>query len=207
MRDWPLQVTRRFPIAVFLDRDGTINEDTHYPHRLKELALIDGVEEGLRTLAGLPVHLFVVSNQAGIAKGLFTVSDMRRFNQELHRRVMEAGGRIDAFYYCPHFEPKDLAPGTTPCTCSKPNSGLLLEAAQDYRIDLKRSFMIGDKMSDVAAGQRAGTSTVLLLTGKAGTDGCRVDRNPDAIHENLADAAVWIAAELSRTTVGTADAS
>lgn len=189
MRDWPEAVDRRYDRAVFLDRDGTINVDTHFPHRVEDFAFLEGSAEGLRILASLPVAVIVVSNQAGIAKGLYPVEAMSAFNLELRRRVEEAGGRIDAFYYCPELEPKDLPPGARPSPCSKPEPGMLLEAAADFGLDPGRSFVIGDKSSDIEAGRRAGCTTLLVLTGKAGREEGAVRTEPDHVVSNLLAAA------------------
>src|SRR3990172_1261956 len=123
MREWPEIVRPKYQKAIFLDRDGTITEDTHYPHRVEELKFLPGALHALERAAVLPVHIIVVTNQAGIALGRFTVRDMVRYNEALRARLQEVGGRIDAFYYCPHKEPKDLEPGQQPCECAKPRPG------------------------------------------------------------------------------------
>jgi histidinol-phosphate phosphatase family domain/HAD-superfamily hydrolase, subfamily IIIA len=164
MRDWPIRVVSRFPIAVFLDRDGTINVDTHYPFRLDDLELLPCALSALNALAALPVQIIVVSNQAGIALGMYTHEEMATFNAELRRRVVLAGGRIDAFYYCPHLERKNLGLTEQPCPCSKPAPGMLLEAAADFGLDLSRSMIAGDKPSDVEAGIAAGCYTILVAS-------------------------------------------
>lgn len=170
MRDWPAAVAPRFARAVFLDRDGTINEDTGYPSDVEDLHLLPGAVEAIRRLSALPIHVIVVSNQAGIALGLYDVSAMSRFNVALRCAIEERGGRIDAFYYCPHLEAKDLPVDSAPCQCAKPAPGMLLEAARDFGLRLGDSFMIGDKQSDVGAGLNAGVRSVLVGTGKAGSD-------------------------------------
>lgn len=162
MRDWPPEVVPRYSVAVFLDRDGTINVDTHYPYRISDLELLPRSGESLALLAKLPVHVIVISNQAGIALGMYTREEMSAFNRELRARVEQYGGRIDAFYYCPHREPKDLGPGEVACFCSKPAPGLLVEAARDFELDLSRSFIIGDKVSDAQAGRAVQTYSILL---------------------------------------------
>lgn len=169
-RDWPRTVGVRYRRAVFLDRDGTINSDTHFPHNAEALELIPGSIDGLKVLANLSVDIIVVTNQAGIALGLFSREQMSAFNEALRLRVEAEGGRIDAFYFCPHLEPRLLRPGMTPCKCSKPAPGMLTQAAEDFCLDLSRSFIIGDKTSDIAAGEKAGCITILVETGKAGQE-------------------------------------
>lgn len=133
-----------------------------------------------------------MSNQAGIALGLFTREQMSQFNAELRSRVLAIGGRIDAFYYCPHLEPKDLKPGSVPCECSKPAPGMLLEAAADFDIDLASSFVVGDKSSDVAAGQAAGCVTILVRTGQAGREAGAVPVQPTHRAADLYEAALIV---------------
>jgi D-glycero-D-manno-heptose 1,7-bisphosphate phosphatase len=192
MRDWPEQTVVRYGRAIFVDRDGTIVRDTHYPHRIEELAFESRALEGMRLLAQLPAAILVVSNQAGIAKGLFTREQMSLFNLELRRRVERAGGRIDAIYYCPHLEAKDTATGTAACACSKPGSGMLQEAALDFHLNLPDCYLVGDKNSDIAAGQAVGAQTVLLRTGKAGQDGYELRDAPAVVVADMTAAAEWI---------------
>ncbi len=177
---------------MFLDRDGTINVDTHFPHRIGDLDFVPGAVEGLKQLAKLPLDVIVVSNQAGIALGLFTREQMSKFNSELRSRVEAFGARIDAFYYCPHLEPKHLGPGEVSCDCAKPAPGMLLEAARDFEIDLARSFLIGDKISDIAAGQTAGCLTILVRTGKAGSEERALRVQPVHVAKDLREAALIV---------------
>lgn len=187
MREWPEVVQAKWPAAVFLDRDGTLVEDTHFPFRVEDLRLITGVAEGLARLAELPLHIVVASNQAGIALGIFTVDEMRLFNSELRARVQSLGGRIDAFYYCPHLGPEE-SPGSH-CDCAKPSPGMLREAARDLELDLGRSFLVGDKSSDMTAGRTAGCSTILVLTGEAGRESGGIRAEPDFTAATFDDAA------------------
>jgi len=201
MRDWPSKPTPQYCRAVFLDRDGTINADTHYPHKVEKLEFIPKAIDGLRLLAKLPLDIIVVSNQAGIALGIFTREQMSQFNAELRARVERAGGRIDAFYYCPYREPKHLRPGERPYECSKPAPGMLLEAGKDFRLDLSRSFLIGDKTSDIAAGESAGCVTILVKTGKAGKEEGALPIEPKHLAENLCEAALIVQSYLDTTEV------
>jgi D-glycero-D-manno-heptose 1,7-bisphosphate phosphatase len=197
MRDWPQRPRPKWRAAAFIDRDGTIAADTHFPHRVSELALLPRSLDAFVLLAPLPLHIIVVSNQAGIALGMFTRQQMSEYNAELRKQVESAGARIDAFYYCPHKEPKHLDPGEQPCPCAKPAPGMLLEAQNDFGLDLGSSFMIGDKRSDIAAGKAAGCSTVLVHTGKAGVDdGEGLTLDPDHSVADLFEAARHIVATL-----------
>jgi D-glycero-D-manno-heptose 1,7-bisphosphate phosphatase len=148
---------------------------------LEDLTLLPGALSAFKALSSLPVHVIVVSNQAGIALGMYTTKEMAAFNRELRGRVAEAGGRIDAFYYCPHLERKNLAAGEQPCRCSKPAPGMLLEAAADLGLDLSRSIFVGDKNSDVEAGIAAGCYTVLIASAPLTT----VEPSPDYVIGDL----------------------
>ncbi|MCA6509751.1 MAG: HAD family hydrolase [Pseudanabaena sp. M109S1SP2A07QC] len=170
MRDWPQAITSHYRQAVFLDRDGTINVDTHYPYKIDDLALIPEAVKGLKILASLSLHIIVVSNQAGIELGYYTQEQMSRFNSELRSRVEKFGGRIDAFYFSPYLESSNLAHGAIAHECSKPSPGMLIEASKDFAIDLGQSFMVGDKTSDIAAGEAVGCTTILVKTGKGGKE-------------------------------------
>ncbi len=192
MRDWPPKPNPRYQRAVFLDRDGTINVDIHFPHQIESLEFIPKAIDGLRLLAAFPLHIISVSNQAGIALGIFTREQMSQFNTELRSRIEHAEGRIDAFYFCPHRETKHLPRGVSPCACSKPSPGMLLEAAKDFELDLSRSFLIGDRSSDIAAGESAGCVTILVKTGKAGKEEGAMPIQPKYVAENLYDAALIV---------------
>lgn len=145
--------------AAFFDRDGTINVNFGHVYRLEDLVFVPGVPEIIKGYndAGTPV--IVVSNQAGIAKGLYTEQDMYRFNEYLNDQLREQyGAHIDAFYFCPHHP--DF---TGPCKCRKPEPGLLFQAAKDWNISLSDSVMYGDKESDCVAAERAGVGTFHFL--------------------------------------------
>ena len=182
--------------AVFLDRDGTINVDTHYPHAPGDLSLIAGAEEALAILADLPIHIIVVTNQAGIPLGYFTQDQMSAFNLELRVAVERSGGRIDAFYFCPHLEAKHLPAGVTPHQCVKPSPGMLLEAARDYALELSKCFAVGDKTSDIAAGAAVGCTTVLVRTGKGGREEDALPVEPTYEVDHLWEAALLIRSNL-----------
>ncbi len=141
--------------AAFFDRDGTINVNFGHVYRTEDLEFVPGVPEIIRNCNKAHIPVIVVTNQAGIAKGIYTEQDMHRFhrymNRELERRF---GAHIDAFYFCPHHP--DF---TGPCSCRKPEPGLLLRAARDWDISLPDSVMYGDKESDRIAAQRAGIRT------------------------------------------------
>lgn len=146
--------------AVFLDRDGTVIEDADYLDDPGDIALIEGAEESLRRLRSAGWTLVVVTNQSGIARGRFSVQRYHEVAAALGRRLLGAGCEIDATCFCPHHPDH-----SGPCGCRKPKPGMLMAAAAALGIDLSRSFMVGDKVSDVQAGLAAGCAPILVRTG------------------------------------------
>ena len=152
--------------AVFLDRDGVITQEPpHYAHRLSQLELIPKSAEAIRLLNENGFLVVVVSNQAGIARGYYQEEDTERFNQAMGGKLAAEGAHIDAIYYCPHHPEAKIAAYRIECECRKPRPGMLKKAAKELEIDLKQSFMIGDKSIDIEAGKRAGCKTILVKTG------------------------------------------
>ena len=138
--------------AAFFDRDGTINVNYGHVYRCEDLKFVPGVPEIIKKYNDARIPVIVVTNQAGIAKGLYTEEDMHRFNHYMNQRLQtDYGAHIDAFYFCPHHPDY-----TGPCTCRKPSPGLLLQAAQEHGILLSESVMYGDKESDHRAAEVAG---------------------------------------------------
>lgn len=167
--------------AVFLDRDGVINEDTGYPHKLEDLVILPGVYEALQKLQKLGFRLFIISNQSGIGRGYYSFEDFERFNNEIIDRLEEFSIKIEETYICPH-HPDDK------CECRKPAIGNLKKAESDYDISLPDSYVIGDKQSDIDLGKKAGCYTVYITSN-------RKDHKPkgaDCIANNILNAANWI---------------
>lgn len=139
-------------MAAFFDRDGTINVNFGHVYRLEDLRFIEGVPEIIKSYNDANIPVIVITNQAGIAKGLYTVEDMHRFNRYMNEQLREQyGAHIDAFYFCPHHPDY-----TGPCDCRKPKPGLFYQAAKDWNVDLSESLMYGDKESDEMAATLAG---------------------------------------------------
>ncbi|MBL8023928.1 MAG: D-glycero-beta-D-manno-heptose 1,7-bisphosphate 7-phosphatase [Elusimicrobia bacterium] len=170
--------------AVFLDRDGTLNVEKDYVYRYEDWEWVPGAVDGLRDLIGLGFRLVVVSNQSGIARGYFGVSDVQALHHRVAQELREKGIELAGFYFCPH------GPGGG-CDCRKPAPGLLLRAAQDLGIDLHRSFMVGDKASDVEAGQRAGVHPLLVETGYGKEQRSQVG-SPVPVVRDFSAAVKWI---------------
>lgn len=152
--------------AVFLDRDGVLIVDSGYPHREEHLVLIPGAADAVRRLNALGYLVVIVTNQSGVARGLFSEDQMKAFNDLLVRRLAAKGARIGAVYACPfHSEAEDPRWFHPDHPDRKPNPGMILRAAADHGIDLSRSFLIGDRQSDLEAARRAGVSGFLFETG------------------------------------------
>jgi D-glycero-D-manno-heptose 1,7-bisphosphate phosphatase len=180
--------------AVFLDRDGTMIEESGYLNRLERLVFFPFTVDAIRVLNRAGFAVVVVTNQAGIARGIVPES----FVADAHRHIavrLEAGGaRVDGFYFCPHYPSGAVEQYRTACDCRKPQPGMLRRAAADLDLDLARSFVVGDRWHDLAAGQAVGARGVLVRTGLGLEDEASPDGavTPAAIVDNLIDAAAWI---------------
>jgi D-glycero-D-manno-heptose 1,7-bisphosphate phosphatase len=161
--------------AVFLDRDGTIMADAHYLSDPAGVTLLDGAADGLRRLDRAGYLLVVVTNQSGIARGLFTEETLAEIHAELARQLAGQGVGIDAIYSCPYHVEGVVAQYTRDSDLRKPNPGMILLAAEEMDIDLMGSWMIGDGSCDIAAGNRAGCRTVRLPSQGLSPDGETVE--------------------------------
>ncbi len=151
--------------AVFLDRDGTLVHPRRYPSRPEDLHLYDGIGPGLRNLQKAGFRLVVITNQAGIARGYFTETDLQRMHEYLAMQLAQLGVRLDGIYYCPHHPAGVIPELSVRCDCRKPQPGMLLQAAADLSLDLHSSWFVGDILDDIEAGKRAGCRTVLVDLG------------------------------------------
>jgi D,D-heptose 1,7-bisphosphate phosphatase len=161
--------------AIFLDRDGTINEDIGYVTGPDELVVYPWSAEAIRLINESGMKAVVVTNQSGIARGLYTEGDLEAIHQKLALELGSSGARIDAFYYCPHHPRHGSNAYRRACRCRKPCGGMLEQAARDHKIDLSRSYVIGDKSSDIELATNAGARGILVMTGY----GAETAGNPD----------------------------
>lgn len=151
--------------AVFLDKDGTLLEDVPYNVDPSLMRLAPGARDALTLLGTSGLPLFVISNQSGVALGKFSRSALLGVEERLRSLFDECGATLAGTYWCPHHPAGHVSPYNVECDCRKPAAGLLLRAAREHRIDLARSWFIGDILDDVEAGNRAGCRTILLDNG------------------------------------------
>lgn len=181
--------------ALFIDRDGTLVHPRHYPSQPHELQLYDGIGPGLQQLQQSGFRLILITNQSGVAHGYFGVADLERMHAHLANELARLQVRLDAVYYCPHHPQGSVAELSIVCDCRKPNPGLLTRAAAEWRIDLHRSWFVGDILDDVEAGKRAGCRTVLVDLGTEAAPPYEL-RAPEFVARDTAHAlAMIIAAE------------
>lgn len=186
--------------AVFLDRDGVINAMVYNadfglvdsPANLDEFRLLPGVAAAIAALNRMDCRVVVISNQPGIAKGKFSPALLQAMTDKMLTGLADGGAQIDAIYYCFHHPEGVLEAYRQVCDCRKPKPGMLLQAASELEIDLSRSYFVGDGITDVKAGQAAGTTTILLYTSSPLYLLDELDRQnaqPHYIVKNLAEAA------------------
>ncbi len=157
-------------IAVFLDRDGVINQDTGYVSCIDDFHFIDGAIEALQLLKKKGYSLVVVTNQSGIARGYYSEEQFMQLTEWMDWSLADRDVDLDGIYYCPHHPTAGEAPYRQECNCRKPAPGMLLDAARELDIDLAGSYMVGDKAADMQAARAAGVShKILVRTGKAVT--------------------------------------
>jgi len=181
--------------AVFLDRDGTINEEVEYLSDLKEFKLLPKVAPAIKLLNEHGFKVIVITNQAGVARGYFGEDKVEEIHQEMKRQLREKRAHLDGIYYCPHHPTEGMGKYKKNCWCRKPNPGMLEKAAKDFDLDLGKSYVIGDQLTDIELGNNAGCETVLVLTGcgkesyqKKGD--CEVKVN--FVADDLEKAVVWM---------------
>ena len=172
--------------VVFLDRDGVINRgfDDGYVDRLEKLSFVPRSLGALRWLREAGYKVIVISNQAGVGKGIYSMKTLREVTRQIRQTVREKGGRLNAIYYCPH-------PAEERCSCRKPKTGLFRKAKRRFGIRLREAVFVGDSRVDIEAGKAIGCRTVLVLSGR-NRRRPRWEMRPDAVCKDLWDAVTWI---------------
>jgi len=184
-------MVKRQSKVVFLDRDGVINRDPEhlkyqYVTKWKEFEFLPGAKRAIKKLTDAGYSVYIISNQAGISKGYFTMKDLKEITKKMMKEIERAGGRITEAFYCPH-KTEDK------CGCRKPKAGLFKKALKRGEIDFKKTFFIGDNIRDVQAGHAIGSKTMLVLSGKVRSRNSKGwEAKPDFIKRNLLDAVEFI---------------
>lgn len=141
--------------AIFLDRDGVINRNFGYVHKIEDFEFLPGVLEALKDLAETDYKILVITNQSGIGRGYYEEKQMHSLNDYMVEKIEKAGGRIDKIYFCPHRPDEE-------CDCRKPNTAMIEKAEKDFELNLKECFLVGDKETDVETGLKKGLKTVKI---------------------------------------------
>jgi D-glycero-D-manno-heptose 1,7-bisphosphate phosphatase len=182
--------------AIFIDRDGTLNEEVGFITDPSQFRLFDFAAEAIRLINDAGWRAIVITNQSGIARGLFTEEFLLRLHTQMQSVLWQEGARLDAIYYCPHHPEAGDPPYLQDCVCRKPKPGLMERAARDFDLVLRECFVVGDRHRDVELGLAAGARSVMVMTGGGREeylkDSALWTRQPDRVAENLLDAVKWI---------------
>lgn len=189
--------------AVFLDRDGTINEQMGYINHISRFHLLPGAAAAIRRLNEERIPVVVVTNQSGLARGYFPEELLTAVHEKMYRQLAEEGAHVDGLYICPHHPEAKEERYRMDCSCRKPKTGLLEQAARELKIDLSASYMVGDRWSDLRCGLRVGATPVLVLTGYGRGDfkyiGPSQQVQPAHVAEDLPAAVSWILQKIHST--------
>lgn len=176
-------------VVVFMDRDGTINVDKDYVYRINDFEFINSSNYAIRKLNKLDAVTVIVTNQSGIERGYYSIEDVEKLHDYMIEELSKMGARIDAIYYCPHLDSE----------FRKPNPGMFIKAINDLKLSNHRKYVVGDKLSDILAGESVGCKKILVLTGK-GKDELKEASSKniaiDYIAENLFDAVKYIESDI-----------
>jgi D-glycero-D-manno-heptose 1,7-bisphosphate phosphatase len=157
--------------VLFLDRDGIINIDHGYVYKPEQFEFVDGIFDVCLHAQSLGYQLIVITNQSGIARGMYSEDDFLQLSQWMVQKFLNEGIGITDVYFCPHHPIKGKGSYKISCDCRKPEPGMILKAAEKHNVDLKKSVFIGDKVSDMKAAENAGIDNRILLDGKYSDDG------------------------------------
>jgi len=189
--------------AVFLDRDGTLNEEVGYVNHLERFVLLPHVGRAIRLLNEHGMKAVVITNQSGVARGYFPESLIHQVHQKMQDLLKKEGARVDGIYYCPHHPDIGIPPYRQKCRCRKPATGLVEHAVEELNIDCSRSYVIGDRGVDIEFAARIGAKGILVLTGYGKGEweyfGNQWKVKPDHVATDLYEAVQWI---LQREGIG-----
>lgn len=178
--------------AAFLDRDGVINRDHGYVHRVADFEFLPKVPNAMQRLSHAGYRLVVVTNQSGIARGYFSENDYNTVSAHMLTQLGTFGVVVDGIYHCPHHPDGSRSDLRRVCDCRKPGPGLILKAAEDLQIDLEISILIGDKITDIAAGKAAGIGRCYLIGDEARAESSTAQAEPDAKFRDLSECVDFI---------------
>ena len=180
--------------AVFLDRDGTLSEERGYIDRLELIEIFPWTSDAIRLLNRAGFVVVVVTNQSAIGRGIIDLPFLQTVHDAFDRHLARSGARVDRYYYCPHHPDAPLPEYRMVCRCRKPGPGMIEQATTDLGLDPSRSFMVGDRLIDVACGHAAGVKSLLVRSGHSAHRGEAPPglSEPDAILNNLMEAVGWI---------------
>ncbi|MCK5780172.1 MAG: D-glycero-beta-D-manno-heptose 1,7-bisphosphate 7-phosphatase [Psychrilyobacter sp.] len=180
--------------CVFLDRDGNINVEVDYLHKVEDFKFIEGAIDAIKIFKELGYLVVVVTNQSGVARGYYDESSVLELHNHLQNEVKLIGGDIDGFYYCPHHPEKGIGSYKKKCDCRKPEPGMFYSAKRDLNIDFSKSIMVGDKISDVKGGMNLGMRSILVKTGHGMDEVSKLNFQCE-IYDSLYDFAVALEKE------------
>ena len=186
-------------IAVFLDRDGTVNEEIDFLASPRDLHLIPRSADAIRMANDLGLRVFILTNQSGVARGLLTENDLAEIHRVLIEKLAEQRATVDRIYYCPHHPTEGPVEYRGECDCRKPGTGMIRRAVDEFRVDPAKSYVIGDRTVDVEMAKNAGAHAILVLTGygSAERELCERDGIPlDFVADDLYDAMNFVSRDL-----------
>lgn len=189
--------------AIFMDRDGTVSEEVGYLNHVSRLRLFPWTVAAIRAVNASPLLAVLVTNQAGVARGYFKEEMIGMVHERLVAELAREDARLDAIYYCPHHPTAGEPPYRADCDCRKPRPGMLVRAAEEHGVDLARSYVVGDKYTDIRLAHAVGATGVLVLTGygrgELEYERQTWPREPEHVAETLLDAVTWILEDAGRT--------
>ena len=177
--------------AAFIDRDGVLNQDHGYVYRAQDFDWLPGAQQALAALQQAGLARVVVTNQAGIARGLYTPADVQRLHEHVRAELSGLGVTLDGIYACPHHPDGVIAEYRLDCSCRKPKPGMIEQAAREHALDLAASCLFGDKASDIEAGRRAGVGRCWLIGSAGAARSCGADGASASLLEAVQ---LWLAA-------------
>ena len=191
--------------AVFLDRDGTINEQMGYLNHISRFHLLPNAAQGIKFLNEHKIPVVVVSNQSGLARGYFPKALVDNVHDKMTKLLAGQGAQVDAIYICPHHPEAKEDKYRQACNCRKPKTGMLEQAAAELNIDLKKSFLVGDRWTDLKCAGNAGCTPVLVLTGYGRGDyeyiGPGEEIQPEFVGVDLLETAEWIIRKIRKAKI------